>query len=537
MHAPRIVSALRAREPDALGELFDAHGEELFHYCWLMAHSRDAALVAVRDAMIVAQAHIERLRDPGQLRPWLYALARVECRRHMLAAPEDADQAPGAADGESRLMAWSAVMSLPPAEREVLDLTARCGMSARDAGLVTGLGADAAALVDQARASLQQAMSTEVAARRPGVVPGRVSPARVYERLPWPPPPPGMRAEILACFGDERQARYLALAVSQVPPLDSAGFPVSAERQVAPPPEPRVSPEAAVLPEAALPPEWAVPLRLASPSEPAPPLESALLAEPAGLSELFSRTGPVRARSRRLAAGLIAAAIATGAAAALAVAGLSLPGGTSSAGSSARPVANAAGESIANAGPGGAGTEPVVAPPAGVIRRAGTARLSRHLLGPGPGTGTAAVLYLNASQPQGGRGGQAGTAPGGSAASQPGSTPVLPPHSGGSPAPSASGTSSPSGSASPSPPPSTTTPPSGSGSPSPGSPPASITSPPLISPSPTPSSASPSASDSSGSSASPSASDSPGSSASPSASGSSGSSASQTPAGSGSPAS
>jgi hypothetical protein len=332
-------------------------------------------------------------------------------------------------------MAWSAVMSLSAAEREVLDLTVMCGMSASDAGLVTGLGADAASLIEQARANLQRAMGAEIAVRRPGVEPGRVSAAKVYARLPWPSLPPGTHADILACFADKRRAE-----------------------------------------------------------EPASHLE------------------PASPRSRRLAVGLLAAAAAAGAALILAVVGL--PGGTWSAvpaGSSVPPATNVRGESVANANHG-IGAEPVVAPPADVTRPVRTERVSRHLLGPGPGTGSAAVLYLNASHPRSapgqgpgghgaGQGSQTGAQPGGPTASQPcpgSSAPTLPPPSTGSPTPSGSGSGSPSGSDSPSPSPSTsdTSPP-----PSVSSPPPSVSS--SASASPPPPSASPGPSDSSGASGPP----------------------------------
>jgi DNA-directed RNA polymerase specialized sigma24 family protein len=398
----RIVSGLRAGEPGAVSELFGAVGEELFQYCWLMVRSRDTAFAVVRDTMIAAHARIDRLRNPGQLRPWLYALARMECERYTPAASEGAVLLLNASGDETRLMAWRAVMSLPPAEREILDLTARLGMSAADAGLVTGLGDGATSLIEQARANLQQAMVAEIAARRPGLVSGRVSPRKVYARLPWPASPPGMRADILACF-----------------------------------PEP---------------PEPVSPVRV-SPS-------GVSTVSPSGVS-----------RGRRLAAGLLAAAVATGAALVLAIAGLSLPLGTWSiapAGSATSAPAGAIGAGVARTGPGGTGTQPMVAPTAGVTGRARTRLGPRQHPGPGPGPGrgNTAALYLAAARPRSqpspqwtasGRGVSRGSQPSGS---QPGPAPdtalVLPPPPVSSPVPSSpvpspSGRRSCSGSASPSP--------------------------------------------------------------------------------------
>ena len=38
---------------------------------------------AVQDTFVVAAAKLGRLRDPGRLRPWLFAVARNECRRQL----------------------------------------------------------------------------------------------------------------------------------------------------------------------------------------------------------------------------------------------------------------------------------------------------------------------------------------------------------------------------------------------------------------------------------------------------------------------
>lgn len=81
MQASQIVAALRANSADAPGELFDAYGEQLIAHCWQALRSDDATLIAVRDTMIVAQAHAYRLGDPELLEPWLLALARAECGR------------------------------------------------------------------------------------------------------------------------------------------------------------------------------------------------------------------------------------------------------------------------------------------------------------------------------------------------------------------------------------------------------------------------------------------------------------------------
>ena len=93
-----LVSALRAADPDALPDaqaaLFDAYADRLFGYCWFMLRNADLAQIALRDTLVVAQAHIGRLADSGKFDSWLYSLARVECRRRRPVPPGEADELP-----------------------------------------------------------------------------------------------------------------------------------------------------------------------------------------------------------------------------------------------------------------------------------------------------------------------------------------------------------------------------------------------------------------------------------------------------------
>src|SRR5260370_107652 len=163
MNDPQIAAALRARSPGALAELFDAYGDRLFRYCWCLLRNREIAQIALRDTLVVAEAHIARLADPQSLGPWLYSLARAECRRRRAVRAAEADEPPARPsqrDADSRLMAWNAVMSLEADELEVLDLACRHDV---DLGLVLSLTAeDAQALLDRARRSLERALGAEI---------------------------------------------------------------------------------------------------------------------------------------------------------------------------------------------------------------------------------------------------------------------------------------------------------------------------------------------------------------------------------------
>src|ERR1700722_86270 len=262
--ADRLVAALRAQEQGALPDLVDAYGDRLFRYGWFMLRNRDVALIALRDTLVVAQAHIGRLADPRKLDSWLYAIAHVECRRRRPVPASDSDEPPtrpSQPDADSRLMAWNAVTSMDAGEMEVLDLACRHDV---DLGLVLGMtGPDARALLDRARQDLARALGAEILVSRgshacpdraqvmrgwAGTVtpelrervlrhaagcpvcgpnlPRNVSAARVFALLPAPVLPVEARQRVLAFFGDSRMAAYREFAVARAADFTEAGFPL-----------------------------------------------------------------------------------------------------------------------------------------------------------------------------------------------------------------------------------------------------------------------------------------------------------------------
>ena len=197
MNSPDVVAARRAGAPDAAEQLYDAHAEGLYQYCWLMLLSREKAQMAVRNAVILAGARIDELTDPPMLKAWLFAIARAECERHGPGSSGESDEPvahPQQRDAARRIMAWRSAISLPAGEREALDLVTRHRMTPPEVALVLGTPAAAApALIAVARQHLEQALAAEIlinresqecagrADARPGWT-GTVTPA-VRERL------------------------------------------------------------------------------------------------------------------------------------------------------------------------------------------------------------------------------------------------------------------------------------------------------------------------------------------------------------------
>src|SRR5580692_2466358 len=265
MNDHQIAADLRARSSGALAELFDAYGDQLFRYCWSMLRNSEIAHIALRDTLVVAEAHIARLADPELLGPWLYSLARAECRRRRAGQPDLAGQPPARSsqqDSDSRLMAWNAATSMAADELEILELVCRHDV---DPGLVLGLSTeDAQALEARARQNLAWALGVEILVSRgthacseraqlmrgwagtmtpeireraikhaPGcpvcgpILPRNVSAARVLALLPEPAMSPEALAEILEAFGDPRLSAYWAFAVNRMSALDESGFPIA----------------------------------------------------------------------------------------------------------------------------------------------------------------------------------------------------------------------------------------------------------------------------------------------------------------------
>jgi DNA-directed RNA polymerase specialized sigma24 family protein len=262
-----LVEALRSRDPIAMGAVYDNYAEPLYAYCWFQLRNGDAAQVAFRDTLMCAEAHVGRLRAPARFGPWLYALARIECRRRRPGGPVQPDVPVARHDQDDvdlRLMAWRAVTGLPSLSRELLDLRHRHGLTTSDIALVTGLRArEIGELLAQAGVLLEAALIAEIlahdgldaCARRSAILrprtaeidedlhkalvrhslecgrcarhlPENIAPRKVYDLLPRISLPPLLRAQVMNCFTDPDLAGYRLFAAARVSRFGAHGFPV-----------------------------------------------------------------------------------------------------------------------------------------------------------------------------------------------------------------------------------------------------------------------------------------------------------------------
>src|SRR5215472_5989273 len=166
-----IVAAIVAGDPAGLAGAYDNYAESLYGYCGWMLNGPDHAAATVQDMFVIAAANLGDLRDPGRLRPWLYAVARGECHRRLRAGEAGLDEAAGPAGppagenterAELRRLVRAAMDGLNPGEREVIELAFRHDLSGADLAAVLGVPRNQAqALASRARGRLE---------REPGVL-------------------------------------------------------------------------------------------------------------------------------------------------------------------------------------------------------------------------------------------------------------------------------------------------------------------------------------------------------------------------------
>src|SRR5256714_3376718 len=179
MHDREGVAAIVAGDPAGLAEAYDRYATPVYGFCRTMLREPADAADAVQDTFVIAAPRMAGLRDPERLRSWLYAVARNECHRRLRAGSQHAsiEEAPDVTDeavdvaadverADLRAVVRDALGGVGPAEREVLELQLRQGLSGAEVASVLGISRNHAhALLSRARDHLETSLGALVVAR------------------------------------------------------------------------------------------------------------------------------------------------------------------------------------------------------------------------------------------------------------------------------------------------------------------------------------------------------------------------------------
>lgn len=261
-----LVTALRAGDRLAAGQIYDIYGTRLYAYCHELLGDHKAAGDALRDAFLVAVNRVRELRQPDELGAWLYALTRAECERVGVSEEIPSDAGDAARGDRLARLTLDCYAMLAPETREVLDLAFRHRLVDGDLARVLGITEEhAAELVGAAQADLEHALLVVLAARtgdpkcpdaaelgrRFDQLDGRGvdawvqsatkhiekcticsatvknrRPLRLFEELPHSFMPPGVRSRVLESLRDPAGAAFATRIAERAGRFDENGFPV-----------------------------------------------------------------------------------------------------------------------------------------------------------------------------------------------------------------------------------------------------------------------------------------------------------------------
>ena len=179
MRDREVAAAIVAGDPAGLAEAYDRYADPLYNFCRAILHEPADAADAVHDTFVIAACRLSGLEDPERLRPWLYAVARNECLRKLRGGSrqeplekiaditdEATDIAADAEQAELRALVREALNGLGPAEREVLELQIRHGLTSSESASILGISRNHLhALLSRARDQLKTSLGVLAVAR------------------------------------------------------------------------------------------------------------------------------------------------------------------------------------------------------------------------------------------------------------------------------------------------------------------------------------------------------------------------------------
>jgi RNA polymerase sigma-70 factor (ECF subfamily) len=154
----RLVREARNGSQEAFKSIYECYGARIHNFLYRLLGSKDEAEDATQQTFLIALSRLGTLRDPDQLEPWIYRIARNEVyqkyRRKQVDSLEDDRSKPFAErtpdprlhgqpekallNEELALALQSALNNLPLKLREVFILAVVDGMSYQDISGIVG---------------------------------------------------------------------------------------------------------------------------------------------------------------------------------------------------------------------------------------------------------------------------------------------------------------------------------------------------------------------------------------------------------------
>ena len=168
---------MAAGEPEAFERFVEYFRSKVFHYSWLMCRQPDDAEEVAQETLLKAFESFHQLRDPEQVRAWIFRIAKNVClmqRRKSLFAPQQersAEELPPALEildasalpddrlhrAEIRAVLEAVIAELPQVYRSVIVLRDLEELSTEETAQVLGLTVDAVKTrLHRARTAMRQ---------------------------------------------------------------------------------------------------------------------------------------------------------------------------------------------------------------------------------------------------------------------------------------------------------------------------------------------------------------------------------------------
>ena len=174
-----LVERYLGGDRQALTDIYEHYADRVHNLCAAMLGAHDDAADAFQDTFLVAARRLADLVDRNRLRPWLYAIARNQCRarirtRARTRPAEDTgarvgvevDITSGLAHRELADLVSDARAGLNKRDQEVLDLHMRHGLEGDELTDVLGVStANAYKLVQRVRDRVERSLGALLVAR------------------------------------------------------------------------------------------------------------------------------------------------------------------------------------------------------------------------------------------------------------------------------------------------------------------------------------------------------------------------------------